>query len=178
MTTVTFPPDLPRPLISNYSFAPFRSFRRIEVSDGPPRYRLNSPNYTSIVGVEWRWSESEFQDFRLWYENFAELNFNRWFRINLAVGLADPSTGARLLQSLEAHFFEDWSATLDPASDEWLIVAQLETRYQSPGGILDPQIFDAKRITETAPVDINDARSITEEAPSDIIDSATPSFWR
>lgn len=179
MATTPFPSTLPAPLIEGYSFGPLRSFRRVDVSDGPPRYRLNSPNYTSLFNVQWLFDEAELQTFRLWYEGFADLNFNRWFTIALAVGRAATGTGLpRLLQTLEAHFYEDWEANLDSGSNRWIVSATLETRYAPVQVGVDPLIIDARSILETAPTDDIDARVITEAAPTDDIDAGpTPTFW-
>ena len=176
IATVEFPTSLPAPLIQNYTMSPDNVFIRNAVSDGPPRYRLRTPRYTTIFGVEWHLSEFQFQTFRLWFDSFAELNFNRWFTINLAVGLAVSATAPRTLQQLQCHFFEDWEATIDDQSNDWRLRATLEARFQAAEGATE-RIISADSIVNARPVDIIDARSITEERPTDIINSATPSFW-
>lgn len=177
MALVEFPSGLPAPLIENYSLSPYQVFERQQVSDGPPRYRLRSPRYTTLFEVEWYLTEFEFQTFRRWFEGFAELNYNRWFLINLAVGQSQGEGISRTLQSLECHFFNDWQATIDTQSNQWRVSASLEARYKGLAQ-LDQLIISAKSITETRPTDTISARSITEERPSDIYTSATPSFWQ
>jgi len=178
-TLVNFPSELPSPLIEGYTFGPLNSFRRVSVADGPPRYRLNSPNYTSLFEVQWLLSEFQFQVFRLWYEGFSDLNFNRWFTIDLAVGRASTDSGfvPRLLQTLEAHFYEDWSASIDASSNQWIISATLETRYAPVEVGIEDTILDAGIVVDPLPADVIDARNVTDPLPEDVIDGATPSFW-
>ena len=178
MTTALteFPTSLPAPLIQSYTMSPNNVFIRNTVSDGPPRYRLRTPRYTTIFGVEWHFSEFQFQTFRLWFDSFAELNYNRWFTINLAVGLAAGPTTPRTLQQLQCHFFEDWEASIDDQSNDWRLRATLEARFQAAQGATE-QIISARSIADARPTDIIDARSIADERPTDIITSATPSFW-
>ncbi len=178
MAITPFPSELPAPLIEGYSFGPLNSFRRVDVADGPPRYRLNSPNYTSLFNVQWLFTEEQLQTFRLWYEGFTELNFNRWFVINLAVGRAAPAGFLpRLLQTLEAHFFEDWEAALDDRSNRWLVTAVLETRYAPVEVGVEPLVIDAQTVIDPLPVDDIDARTVIDPLPTDDIDAATPTFW-
>ena len=178
MTTVPFPSTLPSPLIQGYSFGPLNSFRRVDVSAGPPRYRLNNPNYTSLFSVNWHFSEAELQEFRLWYEGFSDLNFNRWFTINLAVGRALQGTpNIRILESLEAHFYEDWQAALEETSNQWRVSAQLETRYKPVSAGVEEAFIDALEVVDTAPTDFIDALTVIDDPPEDFIDARTPSFW-
>ena len=179
MTLTAFPTDLPAPLIDGYSFGPLNSFRRVDVSDGPPRYRLNTPLYTSLFEIQWLFTELELQTFRLWYEGFSNLNFNRWFTIQLAVGRASPDSALlpRLLQTLEAHFYEDWTASLDQNSNRWIVSATLETRYAPVEVGVAANVIDAGNVTEALPTDDIDARNVTDPLPEDIIDGATPTFW-
>lgn len=177
MALVEFPSDLPAPLIENYSFSPYQVFDRQQVSDGPPRYRTRSPRYTSIFDIEWHFTEFEFRNFRLWFEGFANLNYNRWFSINLAVGQSQAEGTTRILQNLECHFFNDWQATIEPQSNGWRVRASLEARYRSLAQI-EQRIISASSITSPRPPDTYSARSITEERPTDVLTSSTPSFWQ
>lgn len=175
-TTVQFPTNLPAPLIENYSMSPSQVFQRQQVSDGPPRYRLRSPQFTYLFDVEWHLSSFEFLEFRRWFQGFAELNFNRWFFINLAVGFAQSPDSPRNLEQMECHFFEDWQASIEPTSNDWRLRATLEARYKAATVATD-NIISARSITELRPTDFLNARSITEERPTDIVSSASPSFW-
>lgn len=150
------------------------------MSDGPPRYRLNSPNYTSLFNVQWLLTEQQFQTFRLWYEGFAGVNQNRWFTIALAVGRASTlTTGSpRFLQSLEAHFYEDWEASLDTGTNSWILSAILETRYAPIIVGLEQLIISAGLVTDPFPVDIIDAGLTTDPFPTDIINAGGPTTWQ
>lgn len=178
MSVVPFPSTLPSPLIQGYGFGPLSTFRRVSVSSGPPRYRMNDPNFTSTFDVIWHFSEAQLQEFRLWYEDFQGLNFNRWFLINLAVGRVVPgTTNTRLLEALEAHFFEEWRANLEETSNQWRVSAALETRYKPVSTGIDEVIIDSLTVIDVPPVDDIDALTVIDVPPEDIIDAQTPTFW-
>lgn len=171
-----FPTELGTPLLRNYQVRPFEAFRRVAVTDGPPRYRLNSPRPSSIVQATWLWTPAQYFVFKVWYENFLEIG--EWFLIRLANGLYDPSTALLTLQECEAHFYRDWQARIDPDSGNWEVSMELEVLYKTTSAGIEQNAVDAGNITDTRPTDAIDARNITEDRPDDAIDSLFPAYWQ
>ena len=179
INAVDFPSELSQPLISNYQFQQGQPFIRIQVSDGRSRYRLRNRRPPMIFDVVWNWTEEEFQLFRIWFQSFSFQNQNQWFKIGLAAGFVGPDgVGPRVIQETICHFVEGVVANINQATNTWLVSAQLEGQYQSPGGILENNFIDGLPITQTRPTLILDGKQITETRPDFIVDGGSPVIWQ
>lgn len=174
-----FPPELGSPLLNSYQFGPRDSYRRIQVTDGPPRYRLNTPRYTFDVGCAWHWGSYQMALFREWYDEAIG-----WFNINLAMGGTDNSQqvgignpNRKILQLVQAHFANDYNAAADPSTGGWRVSAALEVRWNPPAYDVVEIVIDGGQIVDGRPVDIIDADLITEPRPETILDAGTPQIW-
>ena len=175
----TFPPELGSPLLSGYQFGPRDVFRRIQVTDGPPRFRLNTPRYTFNVSAAWHWSSYQMALFRTWFDESYG-----WFNISLAMGGTDSTQQAflgdpyrKVMQVVQAHFANDYTCSADNASGGWRVNTQLEVRWNPPALDQSDIVIDGGLITDPRPTDFVDSRLITEDRPENIIDAGTPSLW-
>ena len=98
------------------------------MADGPGRYRWLNRKGSDVVECSWLWSTSQLHTFQRWY--YQDLDQNGWFTIELSTGRQPVPSGVWFdLHTREAHFVEEWTATLDIASGRWRVTATLEVKH-------------------------------------------------
>ncbi len=85
MAAVTWPVNLPAPLLSGYGYQQGRKVRRNAVQGGPPRYVLQDENAPALFAATWILTRLEFQVFEAWFRLYLN-HGSTSFLIDLAVG--------------------------------------------------------------------------------------------
>lgn len=110
-----FPSVLPRP--SGYRLRPDKPNISTEMERGPRRQRRISDTSPTLIPLQWRMTQAQFQVFEAFHAN--ELNDgNAWFTIDLYNGMGYTNYNARILDgefTADYRGFDNWevSATLE-----------------------------------------------------------------
>lgn len=117
----TWPSTLPAPLRDGYGGAPVDPTQRTDMEVGAARARRRTFARNDRLNVAWRFSDTQFDAFRTWFENTAEADGGAaWFVILLPIG----NTGAT---SQEARFVGGFQFN-QVGLDCWSVTARIEVR--------------------------------------------------
>lgn len=116
-----------RPVLGNYSVRRNEQFRRLQVMDGPARYRLTQPAASHIIPVTWTMHDERMFDFRLWWQDVLQ-DGSDWFEIELMLGTGRdenrPQAGTTW-RTYRAHFMAHFEAQII-GYNWWSVSATLE----------------------------------------------------
>jgi len=117
-----YPTGLPDAQVDGYSFEPMDQSVRTDMEFGTPRKRRRTSARNDIFSVRWKYSNSEMNTFRAWFENDSTgaAGGAGWFNISLNVGNGS-------VESVEARFLTTFKARL-VTHNLWEVQAQIEIR--------------------------------------------------
>lgn len=118
MTAITWPTQLPYPLIDPYRIKPGEAINRSPMTSGPARQRREFEQVPSQISVTWWFTQWQFGIFEGWYKWYAKEGA-AYFKVVLLGGLGEVEHDAR--------FFSQWDHN-QISGDCYEVSAVLEIR--------------------------------------------------
>lgn len=173
-TTIYWPVNiLGCPLRATYARDQVLRYNKIEVDDGPPRFRLQADEELQNVDMSFLFDEDQLYEFEKFHDEDLRGGSN-WFHLPMLTGDG--------MVDCYAHFQGGWTMTphqeLLTHYEVTFTALMFRTAETQPPVLVLSDPIDGLSITAARPVDIVDAGSITANPlPPDVIDGMAPEVW-